>query len=593
MKTLKLFNSVLAGPEGQTTMSELGLVIEPSAAHAKEKILDFYTREKLNGNDLNKTFHKSWKKIKESSRFELLVEQIMHYLSTYGSNFQSEVYIPNEVLEIPEVKLKYVVIRGLSKEELIEKSLNMLRSGIALKEETINDLIEVLVDTCDYTFTGKEGIRNKEAIIKIAESYGVYPDNPEEFLRYIVYRSTDQTLLIKSPALIAQIKESSFNPTMAFKSFGLERLAEIFNRFKPIFLAYKDRAGKTVNKISKLSKKYHRPMPENPLNKVTSEYLTSKEMHWLENATPFALFKALAAINHRLQEPSAYVYRIRNGKSWLKDGEKSYEEELLRHNHGVIVEYLIDRYNLEGKKIFLPENITYALPTSEKMFVGNIPTGTKFLGNKLAVGIYWENDWGARDLDLSGINIGGKVGWNSSFKQGNGSLMFSGDITNAPTGAVEYMYANRGLSVPTIVMNNVFSGSDTAGYKVIAGLGDNIDRDYMMNPNNLIAEAKTECVEKQMVLGIFIPTQEGQSFVLLNFGAGQSGVSRYGSSEGHIRALFEQWRNPLSFDWLVETLGAELVDTAEEADYDFSIGSLEKDSFTKIFEKKDLTVTAE
>lgn len=40
-----------------------GLIIEPKARWAKEEIINYYQTERLNGNDLNKTFHKFWKKI--------------------------------------------------------------------------------------------------------------------------------------------------------------------------------------------------------------------------------------------------------------------------------------------------------------------------------------------------------------------------------------------------------------------------------------------------------------------------------------------------------------------------------------------------
>ena len=90
-----------------------------------------------------------------------------------------------------------------------------------------------------FSFTGKEKIKNKEAIVKLAEFYNIYPENPVEFFRYIIYRSTDTTLLIKNNELIELIKNSSYNPTQAFNQYGLEKLAEIFNRFKPLFLAYK------------------------------------------------------------------------------------------------------------------------------------------------------------------------------------------------------------------------------------------------------------------------------------------------------------------------------------------------------------------
>jgi len=586
MNTLKLFNAVVErqSKETKSFVSENGYVIVPGALWAKDQIIDYYEREKLDGNDLNKTFHKSWQKIKDSSRFELLIEQITHYLSTYGSNFQDEIYIPQEVLDVPDLKLKYKVIKSYTKDEMIEKCLGLLKSGIALLEDTIDELITILVDELDYEFTGKEGIRNKEAIVKIAEMYHVYPDNPSEFFRYVIYKTTNTTLLIKSPDLINLIKASSYNPTKVFKEYGLVRLSEIFNRFKPLFLAYKAKCPKTINRISKLSKKYHKPLVGNPLNEVTQKILSEKDAKWLDNATPFALFKALSACYSRREGQDSFVYRIRNGKSWVKENE--IKGAVNAFNYDFILKYLKNKYSMKGKKVFLPKKIDYALPTSEKMFVGNIPTGTRFSGKKLAVGIYWQDDWGANDLDLSGLNIGGKIGWNASYNQDGGNLMYSGDITSAPNGAVEYLYANKGLDEPTLVMNNVYSGQNDTGYKIIVGKGDKIDKDYMMNPNKLFAEVKCNSVQSQTVLGIFMPNGEGQSFVLLNFGAGQTRVS--GNSKITniaTKALYQQWYKPLTFETIIKELGAEIVLESKEADLDFSLDNLEKDSFVKLFQK--------
>ena len=104
MKTLKFFNAVVELKKfnelvgSKPFISEDGYVIVPGALWAKDRIINYYNQEKLNGNDLNKTFHKSWQKIKTSSRCELFIEQILHYMSTYGSDFQDEIYIPQEVL---------------------------------------------------------------------------------------------------------------------------------------------------------------------------------------------------------------------------------------------------------------------------------------------------------------------------------------------------------------------------------------------------------------------------------------------------------------------------------------------------------------
>ncbi|WP_422106856.1 hypothetical protein [Winogradskyella sp.] len=610
MNTLKLFNAVIAKPSNEKPyISDEGYIIAPNALWAKDRIIAFLKAEKLNGNDLNKTFHKSWSKIKNSTRYQLYVDQIEHYLSTYGSDFQEDIYIPEEVLNIPNVKLNYKVINAYTSDEMAQKCLALLKSGIALKEDTVDTLIMVLMDELSYTFNGKENIKNKEAIVKLAEFYNVYPENPVEFFRYIIYRATDTTLLIKNDTLIELIKSSSYNPTQAFNSFGLEKLAEIFNRFKPLFLAFKNRAPKTVNKISKLSKTYHKPLVSNPLNDVTNTLLTDKDMHWLDNATPFALFKALSACYTRAQGQDAFLYRIRNGKSWVTSdgmtnvGRKNMlanllkknkagkykktviENPLYKENYQFLMGYLKQRFDLAGKRLFFPEDITYALPTSEKMYVGNIPTGTRFYGKKLAVGIYWEDAWGARDLDLSGLNIAGKIGWNATYNQQKGNLMYSGDITSAPNGAVEYLYANKGLNVPTLVQNNVYNGTADCGYKIVIGKGSSVSKDYMMDPNKVFADIKCESVQKQTILGLLVPKKNKQCFVLLNFGAGHNRVS--GNSEVSnlaTKALYQQWNEPLSFDSLVKALGAEITNYKDEADFDFSLENLEKDSFLKLFE---------
>lgn len=582
MKTIKLFNAVIhKETDEKPFVSEQGFIIEPGALWAKNEIINFYKKEKLDGYGLNKTFHKSWTKIFNSSRDELLFEQIKHYISTYGSNFQEEIYIPNEALNVPDLKVVFKVVKSYSKEEIQDKCMQLLQSGIALKEETINDILSILTDELEYKFSGDENIKNKEAVIKIADMCGVIPKETLEFFRYILYRSTGQSLLIKSKDVIEAIKKSNYNPSVQFEKFGLEKLAQVFNRFKPLFLAYKDKCPKTINKISKLSKTHHKPLISNPLNYVTSMLLNNEDLHWLDNATPFALFRAMSACYSRIEGQSAFAYRIRNGKSFIKSNKVS---NVNWTNYDFLIAYCKNRFNLQGRKYYIPQDVDYALPTSEKMFVGNIPTGTKFFGQALAVGVYWENDWGAHDLDISGLNIGGKIGWNSDYKQGNGDLMYSGDITDAPNGAVEYMYARNGLTEPTLINNNTFSGAGQCEYKIIVGKGDTIDYNYMMNPNNLFVETKCQSVQRQTILGILIPEQQRQSFVILNFGAGECRVS--GNSEITIlatKALFQQWSKPLLLKDILIALGGEIVNVPEQADYNLALANLQKDSFIKIF----------
>lgn len=75
---------------------------------------------------------------------------------------------------------------------------------------------------------------------------------------------------------IEEIKEcSGVTATRLFeeyeRKYGFEHLAEIFNRFKPLFLAFKlnSTLSNCINRINKLSKIYHKPMKEDYLNTVT------------------------------------------------------------------------------------------------------------------------------------------------------------------------------------------------------------------------------------------------------------------------------------------------------------------------------------
>ncbi|XOV66320.1 MAG: hypothetical protein ACFHU9_11840 [Fluviicola sp.] len=585
MKTLKLFNAVVAKESNRAPLvTANGLVIDPKALWAKGTILAFYTREMLDGYGLNNTMHKSWFKIQRSTQAELRLDQIAHYYSTYGTNFQGDMFLPKELLDAPDQKVVFKVVKALSKEELTQKCLDLLQSGIALKEETIHTIITALLDELDYKFTGEEDIRNKEAVVILADTYNIIPNDTMNFFRFIIYKSTGDSLLIKSGDAIQAIKNSTFNPAPLFQQHGLEKLATIFNRFKPLFLAFKSTCPKTINKISKLSKTHHVPLVVNPLNHVTSIDLQNKDLHWLDNATPFALFKALNACYTRVQGQSAFVYRIRNGKSYVKQGQNS---SAVWSNYFFLENYLKMRFNLHGKTVYIPKDVEYALPTSEKLFVGNIPTGSKFYGDTLAVGVYWENSGGARDIDLSGLNIGGKVGWNSAYKQGL-NLMYSGDITDAPNGAVEYLHANKGLKHPTLVSTNVYIGLSDCEYKIIVGKGHEVNYNYMMDPNNRTAEVKCQSVQNQTVLGMMLPDIGRQSFVLLNFGAGHARVSgKTEISNLATQALYQQWKDCLMLHTIVELLEGTIVATNENADYDLSMNQLSIDSLINIFTENE------
>jgi len=410
-------------------------------------------------------------------------------------------------------------------------------------------------------------------------------------LRYTVFKATGSAMLIKSGGAVRQIKESAFSPTDAFESCGEARMAEVFNRFKPLFLAYKSGGDsgtkKMINRIAKLSKTKHKPLPVNALNEVTSRSLKLEDLHWLKNATPFALCKALQACYTRMNNSrTIFAYHIRNGKSWYKEAANKTDTVDINYNFDLIANELKLRVNTEGHKIFIPEGIEYALPTSEKMMIGNVPTGTKFTANQVAAGIYWENSWGARDLDLSSIDVGGnKVGWDSRYSGQDSAIKYSGDITDAKNGAVEYINVSSKLKNATMVLNNVYSGEPDCKYKIIVGKGANISDKYMQDPGKVWVDEHTQSVKQESIIGLFLP-EEGDkvSFVMLNTACGTGSAS---SGREHTiqfnKAMVEQYSNQFTLNLLLEYIGFELTDTANDATIDLSLDNLERDTFVKLF----------
>ena len=46
--------------------------------------------------DPNSTFYRDWDDVTSKDRFELLVDQLMHYASTYGTDYNGDTYNPND-----------------------------------------------------------------------------------------------------------------------------------------------------------------------------------------------------------------------------------------------------------------------------------------------------------------------------------------------------------------------------------------------------------------------------------------------------------------------------------------------------------------
>lgn len=504
-----------------------GYLIDPKCANK-------YAKQYLNSLDIkyNNTFYKTWNDVTNKSRFELFVDQVLHYMTTYGTDFNlGEGYKPNVYEGEPELTT-YKIIKSCTFTDLYIKCIDMLSSGIALKSETVEYLTDYIVDYIKVykninTFD-IDNIKNREAIVILCDTLNILPKSGAKLFAHIVYKATGLTMIVKNRETRKIIRANAEKVESIFSKLNdnqLKELATVFNRYKELFIAFKSAISKkAINKISRYSKTYHKPMKrgfwETCLNDNVFEVLSNIESE-LEKATNFKLIQVMQSIRERLLLASGYygdnMYIIRNGKIFILDNKYTIDDNYFRWEkiYELCKNQLIKNLSTKACNIKLPKHYELVCPTSEKNFIGDFPMGTNcILGKNSVVGIYWRNDWGTRDFDLSFADVlGNKIAWNSGYYNDNKSVIYSGDMTNAPDGANEIIYFKDDNVPNGIVSINRYSGEAGSKYKLFFGTDtyNNVSdyiamknmQSYMVNPNNILLEAEiTQGEMTQQTIGM-------------------------------------------------------------------------------------------
>jgi hypothetical protein len=587
-----------------------GFIFAPEVAgnYTDAQLLKFMTKiEKelgLTPDQLNKTFHKSWGKVITADIEQLFLEQLLHYITTYGYKamglFNSDsVYIPKEQLEIPNITedIKLMVIKGYTDEQLKEKTLRFLNSGIALKEATIQDVLKIMesLEIEDYDL---ETIKNREIKCILYDKLSMIPSDPIEFIRFLVYKSTKSALLIKSKEAFQKIRMNSKNCIEAIQSYeDITKLGEVFYRYRPIFIALRSarELRPIINKIHKLAPKYHKPMVPNYLDTITSQLkhdslnlktLASK----LKKANIFHKSRLLYALTFLATNCKAIVYKIRNGKAWasrsslINSGKLYLAIELVRQS---IITDVSKR--VAGKKVFFDKNVVYSLPATEKQFSGDIPSSSYItLTDNIILAVYWENvDDQSTDLDLSLINQG-KIGWDGDYRSEGRDVLHSGDLTDATNGATEAVYLEYAPRNNYVVMLNNFSFHRTplVPYKFFIAHTkvENIYDNYTVDPNTVQLKFSSLINKKQKMLG-YLMSINGE----VRFYFNESSIGNRISSSSD--AKYMDWTREYLATATATTIplreilidaGAIPTDNKKDSDIDLSIEGLEKDTILRL-----------
>ena len=137
MKEILLFGKALKWKDvSPMTVNHLavkkGYVVHPDCCNTRVmKFLESIP------NNYNTTFYQSVADVVEKNRFDLLLDQITHYASTYGTEYVGTPYIANDnfgvdsMLSINFSDCK--VIQPITEAEIAVKLEELLTSGIALK----------------------------------------------------------------------------------------------------------------------------------------------------------------------------------------------------------------------------------------------------------------------------------------------------------------------------------------------------------------------------------------------------------------------------------------------------------------------------
>lgn len=623
-----------------------------------QKLLEIINNLYGKPNYLNNTFYKSYSDVSEASDLKLLLlDRMLHYLTTYGfENLgiynESMVYIPNKEigLEISSEPIYFTKIKTYSINEVKLKVINMLNSGIALKHETINLLINVIKDLNIIADINIDDIKNKEAKCIISYELGLIPDNGDDILRTLVHIALENASLIRSVRVFRDIQLTLYtNPSRFINCYNyikklnkestIKTISETFLRNKQLWLAFKfhddtfnsDQVdveivkfiNKFINKLRKQAIHNHKSVKiaynlSNIKYEIIASAIDNNYKKLTKNETIYSKIKAynyiINLLNADNEDFNYKNYRIRNGKTYSieKQNKKVINVNLYKSLSIKLYDDISNmiKQKIGNNKIYIPKNIVYVAPVSEKKFVDGIPELSYIkIENSLNIGVHWENVVSNEheintDLDLKLVGIDSMYGWDAEYREKN-DILFTGDLTVAPIkrgGATEAFLISNNKSAKLLMLNNYTNRCD-------------VDYKLMIEDVNMLEEIKTKFIDCKS--GVYKEQDDKERFkantifdlnktLTLNSKIGyytfsQKNIGVYkdnkfyftGSQIGqgvttirtdyidtYLKAIQNEAENRLSIN---ELLKDYLVEDKKDAQIDLSLDNITSDTFINLF----------
>ena len=555
--------------------------LEPISKETADALIKLYGVDLRNA---NATFYENFEVRKGLTWEEVVFDRLCHYAMTYGglSEFFGTDFVPNSEEEefqtafnthLTTIQIKsYMAVR--------EELGAFLNQPLALPTSDIPILAD-LVEHYGVDITEKV---NKELQIEFGYRYKVAPKNPELLVRLLIRVLLGTTDYYKNKmtfnhlhCIVSELNEEVRDLVVSLvkdyvSRFGLQPLANHFRPNKQLWLALRklglQREVNAMKRLSEVSRKDH-----------TFKNLLKEFPDDLSGITNYQLIRYYNYLSELvvLVEGDYQVYRIRNGKTYVKAIKQTPISGLANHVVALYLERIREefqsRFADKRLKFYQPEgHISIALPTTAKSFIGSYPMYTRIeVPENYQVGIYWNQE---SDIDLHAHSVDGyHVGY---YTEGIQGVTYTGDMVhlNRQGLAAEGMLI-EGVQGLTFSMHP-YSQLDSDACKMYISKSLDKKATSVVEDGSLLFQASIP-TNKPMV---FATNVEG-AVVLTNLSVGGR-MPNESASEKLTFAVERKSQTALSLRDFAEFVGAEFVDSVEEATHDFSQQGVSVSTFTDL-----------
>lgn len=569
---------------------------------SKDVAISILSRVGVSSDIFNHNFHRSWTVVADTPLSDLYIEQLRHYLSTYGREMlglSAKPYIPVEKcfdafedIISPAESCKLVVIRVVdypTAVDIISQIATTMTKPSGYDMSLLMDAF-IVIHNSDTLDLDTSAMKSFEIIAAYCGEFGVVPKDPQTFLRMAIYLTTGSTLIIKNSETIQSIKSGADCALITewFKKADLTELSKIFLRNKPLFLAFKanKEVAPIINKIRRLAVHNHKPLPEVSVANVMKLMKAGKVRDVANLISKSNIKDVIKLYNFACASDvcsDKAIYNIRNGKVYVADKhtDKQLIDQLKSLCFSNLQLMLVGKFT--NKKFYIPSGIKYAMPISEKQMLGNIPYGTSINAegaDAFCISVAWNNYNNVRtDIDLHLSSPAGSYGWNTSYRSDGRDIMYSGDMTDATNGATETFRVVAHKDIPYLVSVNLYSGPTSTPFKLFLSAADDFRRmeDGMVD----ISKALTAPINlkfgdlNSMSLGYIIEDR----FVVYGGSLGASIVPKAELYQDALSAIMARCENVLSLDDFIRMGSGIIVTEPEEDAVDFSPENVLKSTF--------------